>query len=349
MIRRFTENPLITPADLAPSRPGLEVLGVFNPGATMFRGERLLLLRVAERAVPEPGCIAAPVFDVENSELKILQFRLDDPELDASDPRVFSYRGETYLTSISHLRVARSADGVNFKIDPQPSLLPETPYESYGIEDARITCLEGVYYINYTAVSSCGVVTMLASTEDFRSFRRHGIIFAPDNKDIAIFPQKIGDRYVAFHRPSVMHVGRPSVWLASSPNLHDWGQHELVITPRPGCWDSERVGGNSAPILTSEGWLAFYHGSDYNVRYCLGVLLLDRQDPSRVLARSREPFFEPTAPYEREGFMPNVVFHNGTIDPGNGELELYYGAADFLTCGARIDIADLFKHLDWNR
>jgi predicted GH43/DUF377 family glycosyl hydrolase len=345
-IERFITNPLFTPADIKPSRPDVEIMCAFNPAATMFNGKRLLLLRVAEMAISDEGCIATPIFDPETSEVHIQQFKLDDPELELSDPRFFKHKGTIYLTSLSHFRIASSEDGLNFTIDDKPSIFPVGPYEAFGIEDARITKIDDIYYINYTAASDLGVVTSLITTKDFKHFERKGIIFGPDNKDVALFPEKINGRYQAFHRPSVVHTGMPSIWTASSENMLDWGRHEYVIGPRKDHWDCERVGAGSPPIKTAQGWLAFYHAADYNTRYCLGILLLDLEQPWKVIARSEVPFFIPETPYECEGgLMPNVVFHNGTIDLGDGTLELYYGGGDLVTCGARLKIAELLEQL----
>ncbi|MGE9289956.1 MAG: glycoside hydrolase family 130 protein [Puniceicoccales bacterium] len=344
-INRFPTNPLFRPEDLTPSQPDLEVMCAFNPAATLFEGKRLIMLRVAEKAIPEPGCVATPIFDPESGEVNVKQFRLDDPDIECNDPRFFTHKGTIYLTSLSHFRVATSTDSKNFTIDPKPTMFPVGPYEAFGIEDARITRIEDTYYINYTAASNCGVVTSLAETKDFKNFHRKGIIFGPDNKDVALFPEKINGRYQTFHRPAVVHTGLPSIWTASSENLLDWGHHEYVIGPRPGKWDCERVGSGSAPIKTDRGWLAFYHAADYETRYCLGLLLLDYEKPWKVIARSETPFFIPQAPYETEGFMPNVVFHNGTIDLGDGTLELYYGGGDLVTCGAQVQLAELLDHL----
>ncbi|MGZ0708853.1 glycoside hydrolase family 130 protein [Coraliomargarita sp. W4R53] len=346
VLTRFSNNPLFAPADIQPSQAGLEVLCVFNPAATLFQGKRLLLIRVAEKAIADPGCIAAPILDPETREIRIHQFRLDDANLRYSDPRFFTYKDQIYLTSMSHFRVATSVDGVHFTMDAKPALYAETAYETYGVEDARITQIDGCYYINYSAVSERGVVTVLAETKDFKTFQRKGIIFAPDNKDCALFPEKINGRYQAFHRPAVVHAGAPSIWTASSPDLLDWGRHQFVAGPRYDRWDCERVGAGSAPIKTSEGWLAFYHASDHRSRYCLGLLLLDLEKPWQVIRRSEQPFFSPEAPYEREGFMPDVVFHNGTVDLGDGNLEIYYGAGDLVTCGARVLVSDLLASLD---
>jgi predicted GH43/DUF377 family glycosyl hydrolase len=345
MVQRFENNPLITPADVKPSRDDFEVMCAFNAGATRYNGQTVLLVRVAERPRPRTGHVATAVLDPDSGRIEPLYVRRDDPDLDMSDPRVFAYKGVVYLTSISHLRLATGADGRHFSIGDRPVLAPATEYETYGVEDARITRLGDWYYVNYSAISPRGVTTALARTRDFTRFERLGIMFAPDNKDIAIFPETIGGRYYAFHRPSAKPFGAPSMWLASSDNLRDWGRHEFVIGPRPGMWDSERVGCGAAPIRTPRGWLELYHASDENTRYCTGALLLDLERPWKVIARSRAPFLFPEAPYERQGFMPNVVFHNGLTDNGDGTLTLYYGAADDKTCGAIVSIEAILASL----
>jgi len=346
MIHRCEHNPLITPADVQPSREDFEVLCAFNAGAVRREGETVLLVRVAERPRPEPGYVATATFDPDTGRIDPLYIRLDDPALEMDDPRAFLYKGVLYLTSISHLRLATSPDGWHFTVATAPTLAPETAYETYGIEDPRITRLDGWSYVNYSAISPRGVLTALARTRDFVTFERLGVIFPPDNKDIAIFPEQVGGRYVAFHRPSMKQLGAPSMWIASSPNLTDWGGHRFVMGPRPGQWDSERVGCGAAPVRTPAGWLELYHASDERVRYCTGAVLLDLEEPWRVLARSAEPFLEPLAACEREGFMPDVVFHSGLVDNGDGTLTLYYGAADERVCGATVGIADILASLD---
>lgn len=345
IVSRFSTNPLICPADVKPSHPEMEVIGATNPGATLFQGRKLLLIRVAERPIQERGYVATAIMD-EDGESKVLRFRLDDPKLDFSDPRLIRYDGASYLTSISHFRTAMSLDGLVFKASETPTLSGTGPYETFGIEDARIVEMEGYYYINYTGVSNSGVVTALARTKDFQTFEKVGIIFAPDNKDIALFPERIDGRFYTLHRPATKHLGTLSIWLASSDNLLDWGRHREIISPREGAWDCERVGAGASPIRTAEGWLELYHAADHNVRYCTGALLLDLEQPWKVLARSKQPFLCPEDPCELDGFMPNVVFHSGLIDTGDGCLDLFYGAADEVTCGATVAISDILSTLE---
>jgi predicted GH43/DUF377 family glycosyl hydrolase len=341
--RRAVENPILAPAMLRPSRPELAVVGVFNPAVTRHEGDVVLLLRVAEapREV-DGGDVAAPVFDARTGRLDVRRWRRDEPGVDAGDPRMIVADGRTWLTSISHLRVARSADGVRFDVAPEPALSAASAYEAFGVEDARITRLDDRYWINYTAVSPLGIATALASTTDFRTFERHGVIFPPNDRDVTIFPARIGGRWVALHRPMPSGLGMPAIWLASSPDLVAWGDHRIVAGPRDGTWDDVKVGGGAVPFRVracgQDAWLAVYHGVTGTPHtYALGALLLDADDPSRVLGRSREPILRPEAPYEVGGFFGNVVFTCGLLAEGD-TVRVYYGAADGVTAVADLSL-----------
>lgn len=342
---RAPGNPILDPSSVPPSRDDLEVVGVFNPAAIQVGEETLLLLRVAEapREVPA-GQVAAAVLD--GGEIRIQRFRRDEPGVDAGrDSRLFSVHGQTYLTSISHLRVARSRDGVHFEVAPRPALVAAEPLEAYGVEDARITPLDGGYLVNYTAVSAAGISTGLAFTRDFETFERRGVIFAPANRDVTIFPERFGGLACALHRPMPQEVGRPAIWLASSPDLLHWGGHRLVAGPRQGAWDDLKIGGGAVPFRVDAGWLAIYHGvTSSPLTYSLGALLLDARDPSRVLGRSREPILAPEAPYEVGGFFGNVVFTCGAVVSGD-VARVYYGAADGVTAVADLSIRDILRGL----
>jgi predicted GH43/DUF377 family glycosyl hydrolase len=214
--KRVAENPIITPEMVKPSEPNLEVIGAFNPGATRFGDEIILLLRVAERPImDDPDLVGVPVLNLNHADsgrLEILTFPRHSPLTDLSDPRAVVYEGRVYLSSISHLRLARSKDGVHFTIDDEPTLFPETKYEEYGIEDCRITPIDGVYYISYTAVSRYGICVGLACTEDFKRFRRLGLILHHENKNVALFPRRVGGRYVAMHRTASSAFNGPNMW-----------------------------------------------------------------------------------------------------------------------------------------
>ncbi len=344
-IFRAPENPIITPKGVTPSRPDFEVIGVFNAGVARYNDTVILLLRVAERPIaPDERTCVVPIYDAGANQLITREFDLSDRTFDFSDPRSVQYPSAIYLTSLSYLRIARSRDGVHFDIDDAPALFPENMYEAYGIEDPRISFINGRYYINYSAVSSLGVATALASTEDFVTFQRHGIILPPDNKDVAIFPEKIRGRYYALHRPSTSALGRPEIWLAESPDLLCWGHHRRVIGLRPDSWESRRIGGGAVPFRIEQGWLEIYHGAEAENRYCLGAVLLAADQPWKVIARSQQPILEPQADYELAGFFGNVVFSCGALYE-DGMVKIYYGVADTSMAYAEISLESVLQGL----
>ncbi len=342
---RAAENPILQVEDVTPSRPDFEVIGVFNPAVARCGDEVLLLLRVAERPVNHRAdVVLSPMYDVDANQIVAKAFSRDDPQNDFADPRLIVRPWETYLTSISHLRLARSTDGVRFQVADVPAIQAANEYETFGVEDPRITQIDGTYYVDYVGVSPLGITTCLAVTRDFHSFERRGVIFHPDNKDVAIFPAGIAGRHYALHRPHSSLFQRNDIWLAESPDLLCWGNHRCLMGTREGMWDELRIGVGAAPVRIEEGWLEVYHGADHNSRYCLGAVLLDAEQPWRIVARSRDPLFEPQAPYECSGFFGNVVFACGLLLE-NDTLRLYYGAADTSVCYAEIPLADVYRNL----
>ncbi len=347
-MRRHPDNPLIRPQDLRPSVPGLRVRGVFNPGAARVGDEVVLLLRVAEDCEPRDGYARVPVVRMQDGKprLEVLEIPADHPEVRLKDTRGIVYRGRAYLSTMSHLRLARSRDGVHFRVEDRPFILPADASERFGVEDARIVHLEGRYWINYTAVSPDGWATALASTTDFRSVQRHGLIFTVQNKDVALFPRRIGGRYHALHRPDNQGFGRPSIWYADSPDLLHWGSHRCILRPRDTRWECAKIGAGAPCIETEAGWLQLYHGKGEGQRYSLFALLLDRERPWQILKRARRPFLEPEAPYETQGFFGNVVFTNGVVTWDDGRVYVYYGAADESVCLLETTVAELLETLE---
>ncbi|MDB6095202.1 MAG: glycosidase [Verrucomicrobia bacterium] len=341
---RFAANPILTSAHLQPSAPGLQIECLLNPGAFSFAGKTWLLVRVAERSAEIPGKVSVPVLAPDGG-MSIVAFDRGDPKLECKDPRAFAYDGRVYLSTLSHLRLVSSVDGVHFSPEPSaPLLTGNGPLETYGVEDCRVVHLEGRYHLTYTAVSGLGVGVGLRHTDDWRTFQHAGMILPPDNKDCAIFEEKIGGRYFALHRPSSPALGGNYIWIAESPDLLHWGNHRCVATTRPGKWDGARVGAGAAPIKTADGWLEIYHGATAQHRYCLGALLLDLHEPWKVLARSEEPIMEPTESYETNGFFGHVIFTNGHIVEGD-RLRMYYGAADTVVCGADFSLSEILATL----
>lgn len=340
-LKRCDANPLLTPDNVAPTRGDLEVLCTLNPAAVRFGDEILLLVRVGEKAPDADDAVAVLQYDPQADDLNILYIKRDDPDLDSSDPRKYRYKGKTLLTSMSHLRLARSTDGVNFTFDQDPAIFPATPHETFGCEDARITFIDGVYYIAYTAVSKYGVAVALAWTEDFRKFTRGGLIFPPYQKDVCIFPEKIDGQYVCRHRPYRSEFNDACIWTAYSPDMFSWGRHEVTLCPQPGTWNAGRVGGGAPPIKTDHGWLEIYHAADAGGRYRLGAMLSELERPERIIALCDEPIFEPQTDYEIAGVYDNVVFSNGVIADPDGTLTVYYGAADRICAAATTTVQDV--------
>jgi predicted GH43/DUF377 family glycosyl hydrolase len=276
-----------------------------------------------------------------------------DDELEFLDPRVVRRKadGLVRLTFVSHLRVAVSRDGKSIDRIGGPAIVPQTLDEEFGVEDARITPLGGRYYVTYVAVSRHGAATALASTADFKSFERHGIIFCPENKDVVLFPERIEDQYVALHRPvGGTPLALPQMWLASSPDLTHWGQHRFLYGGQRD-WETGRVGAGTPPLATRDGWLEIYHGncrpgaSEKVGAYFGAIMLLASDDPGRILRTSRVAILTPELEFETEGFVANVVFPTGVVENGD-RLSVYYGASDKYSAVVELSMVELLNALE---
>jgi predicted GH43/DUF377 family glycosyl hydrolase len=245
----------------------------------------------------------------------------------------------------------------------QVALEPEAPYEVWadgqggGVEDPRITALDGQYYMAYTAYGTVDGVTApriaLARSSDLVHWERLGLAhFSPlvqtvdgqsitwdlqtvPNKDAILFPERIGGRYCLLHRPMFPAAsGLPqSIWLSWSADLRYWQDHQLLLPPTLP-WESLKVGGGTPPLRTPFGWVTFYHGvegqsdTDPARRYHAGVLVLDLDNPARVRYQSPQPVLSPEDPDETVGVVSNVVFPTGVVLQAGGQIDVYYGMAD---------------------
>jgi predicted GH43/DUF377 family glycosyl hydrolase len=256
------------------------------------------------------------------------------------------------LRGISHLTVARSENGVDgWVVDPTPLLAPEEGIESelWGFEDPRVVFVPELecWVITCTAYGPAGPAVYLATTEDFHTVVRHGVIRQPEDKNAALLPHRIDGKWVLLHRPKTEFGGsRGEILLSRSPDLESWSAPEQVLRPRDGAWwDASRIGIGPPPIETEHGWLLIYHGVKEMVGgavYRVGLALLDRDEPTHVLHRLPEWVLGPDAPYERTGDVPNTVFPCGAIhDPDTDVVSLYYGAADTSICLATARLRDL--------
>ncbi|MGQ9525064.1 MAG: glycoside hydrolase family 130 protein [Armatimonadota bacterium] len=239
--------------------------------------------------------------------------------------------------SVSSFGYAVSTDGINFFRFDKPVLQGQGPQEACGVEDPRITLIGDTYYVLYTAFGGRkpdDFRISMATTKNFLTWERHGVVLDEPNKDAALFPEKIGGRYVLLHRRP------PAIWMAFSDDMRNWTDHTVVMDVVECSWDSWRIGIAGPPIKTDQGWLLIYHGVDHKRVYRLGIAMLDLKDPTKVIARQREPILEPELDWEVNGLVPNVVFSCGAVDMGSRYL-VYYGGADTVIGVAYLNKSDL--------
>ncbi|WP_428306512.1 glycosidase [Lacipirellula sp.] len=348
---RILTRLLVKPADLSSQFEGFEVIGTFNPAAIEYDGGVALLIRVVEQPLQKKsGFIALPYWDHLQGAISIDWQPLSNVEM--VDRRIVRLKsnGCIRLTFISYLLPAFSQDGLTITRFGEERMLPATKYETFGVEDPRLAKLNDRYFFTYVAVSPFGISTALASTTNFESFERHGIIFCPENKDVILFPEKIGDEFVAFHRPNPNgRLSPPEMWLARSPDLIHWGSHERLMGSEAH-WANVKVGGGTPPLHTSAGWLSLYHGhikpipessGQHDIgEYAAAAMLQAIEDPARILGMSPQPVMRAEADFERYGYLPNIVFPTAMLSRGEF-VDVYYGAADTSTGVARYRLSDL--------
>lgn len=313
-MKRHPNNPILTRLDIPDIPPHLtDVTSVFNPGAIKVEDRYLLILRVQNRG------------------------------------------RETFSL------MAYSDDGVHFEVAREIiefegiEKVKDTIYHCY---DPRPTKIGNTYYIMFAMDMDDGCQLGLANTDDFKSFSFMGIVSTGDIRNGVLFPEKINGKYLRMDRPnlSTLEGGVTSgstIWLSSSDDLLSWQPEKPLIEGRLHYWD-ERIGSGPPPVKTAKGWVHVYHGIaehfGSSVIYQGGVILLDLQDPTKVLARSRYNILEPREIYELTGQVPNVCFPSGMIvedidkdgfaEP-ESEVKIYYGAADTVVGLAETTIQEL--------
>ena len=246
--------------------------------------------------------------------------------------------------------LAESADGYRFKVHERPVLVPEekggfAEYEEYGVEDPRICAMEGCYWITYSAYSRHGVRVALARTHDFRSFERVALFTECDTRNVVLFPEKLDNRYARLQRPHT-EIAPWSIWIAYSPDLYHWGDARVVMKPLPYHWDEMKIGPGATPVRTEAGWLHIYHGVFSTMDgavYRLGVALHDLADPARIVGVADDWILQPEDPWERVGYVHNVVFSCGAVAEEDGSLKVYWGGADTVMCAGTASIDGLIE------
>jgi beta-1,4-mannooligosaccharide/beta-1,4-mannosyl-N-acetylglucosamine phosphorylase len=315
-VERHPSNPIITTADMPH-----DCFRVTNPAACKFGDEYILMYKV----------IVA-----ENRE--------------------------------QYIGIARSKDGVNFTVDPKPALRP-APDEIGRANDPRLTKHEdGWYYLTYCSdpkgnrVREEGIHLCIARTKDFENWER---IYKsePDNRNAVIFPEKIGGLYCRLDRPFARGYKKErgyDIWVSYSPDMEFWGKHKMVLSHLDVKWGSYKIGPGCQPIKTEHGWLIIFHGAESPAPedegyfppwtnaptkvYRAGLMMLDLEDPSKIVAYVEDPLMEITYDYERDpSYRPNVIFPGGIIVEPDGEVKIYYGAADTTVALATARLDDLIE------
>jgi len=331
-LRRYTGNPI-----LQPRGDDWESIEVFNPAAVYIDGKIHLLYRATGEYVNYISRLGHAVFDenlnlVERSDEPCFSPEIEFWEMSVEDARLTPLEGRLYMTYV---------------VTPTPCPpysvrrrlgMPMRPQARTRISLAEVTCESG-----------------------HMSFQRLGIItpYGSNQRDTVLFPEKIGGRYAALHRPSTWigpgyPTDTPGIWFAylddlppgtSIPQSKPGGMygHRLVMkSEQP--WEARKIGAGPPPVKTDRGWLLIYHGVDENRVYRAGAALLDLEEPWKVIARTPEPILEPVEEYERVGDVPNVVFPEGAVTIGD-ELLVFYGGADKVCCVASVHLDEFVDHL----
>lgn len=318
------------------------VLGAFNPGLTRLpSGNLLLMVRVAE-ALGEPvrdGHVRAVRWGAGRYWLD--PFPCDAVDMD--DPRQFAIKGHNHrvlgLTSLSWLLpVELSPDGRRvLAVHYDRAIEPAAEYQQYGVEDPRISVVDGVYWMTTCSVSAARLCSALYRSEDGVAWRLMGVVLDHQNKDMILFEGRVNGAFQALTRPlgevwfpvppGEPWANGPAIHLASSPDALHWKPNDRPgIRPRAGSTSAGRIGGGSPPVLTDRGWLMLYHGVEKTETvgiYRTFWALLDRDDPATVLRHEDEtPLLEASAelcrPISDRLYLPTpVVFTTGIVDGGD--------------------------------
>ncbi|WP_346968239.1 glycoside hydrolase family 130 protein [Clostridium disporicum] len=254
------------------------------------------------------------------------------------------------------LHLGRSTDALNWDIeDEEIHWVDEqgNDYQPSYAYDPRLVKIDDTYYIVWCCDFG-GAALGLGMTKDFKTFVRLENPFIPFNRNGVLFPRKVNDKFLLLSRPSDSgHTPFGDIFLSESPDLVHWGRHRRVMTKGgQGWWQGTKIGSGATPIETSEGWLMFYHGVSGTCNgfvYSMGAAILDKDNPSKVLYRTRDYLLTPEKEYEITGFVPNVAFPCATLqDPETGRIAIYYGAADTYVAVAYAQVDELVKYIKEN-
>lgn len=261
------------------------------------------------------------------------------------------FRGEQ-LDGVSNLYFGRSEDAINWNIEEEKIQFVDENGELFlpvYAYDPRLVKVEDTYYIIWCQ-DFYGASIGVAKTTDFKTFVRLENPFLPFNRNAVLFPRKIDDKYVMLSRPSDSgHTPFGDIFLSQSPDMKYWGEHRHVMSKSDKWWENLKIGAGPAPIETNVGWLVFYHGVVNTANgyvYSMGGAILDTDEPSKVLYRSKNFLLTPEEWYEERGFVPNVVFPCATLhDAESGKIAVYYGAADSYVGVAYTQVEEIVNYI----
>ena len=264
--------------------------------------------------------------------------------------------GDTHFDG-THLGFASSKDGIKWEVSPKPCFAMKSE-EIRRAYDPRLTVIDGKCYMCFAVDTNHGVCGGIAVTEDFEKFEVLSMT-VPDNRNMVLFPEKIGGKYVRLERPfPVYSRGRDrfDTWISDSPDLKYWGNSQLLLGVEDVPFANDKIGPGAPPIKTKKGWLTTFHAVDidqsrgkrgwenaWKKRYTIGIMLLDLQNPAKIVGMCKTPLLAPEVSYECDGFRNDVLFPGGMILEDNGEVKIYYGAADTVECLASAHVDDLLK------
>lgn len=311
IITRYPENPVLSYKDI-PYKAAL----IFNAGVTKYNGKYVMV------------------------------FRND----------YGSYENQTLEGT--NIGVAFSDDGIRWDVRPKPcfTLADDDILRAY---DPRLTVIDGKCYMCFAIDTRHGVCGGIAVTEDFEKFEIL-TTSTPDNRNMVLFPEKIADRFVRLERPFPVYsrgCDRFDIWMSKSPDMKYWGESKLLIGVEHVPFANDKIGPAAPPIRTEKGWLTTFHAVDidqsrgkngwedtWKKRYTAGIMLLDLQNPTKIIGISKEPLLVPETDYEvKEGYRTNVIFPGGMVLEPSGEVKIYYGASDTVECLATADVNDLIS------
>jgi len=320
MISRHPSNPLLKAEDI-PYPASL----IFNAGVAKYQGRYVMVFR------NDYG-------STEEDWLPFKEGRVDQPP--------------ALSTSLG---LAFSDDGIKWDVQPKPCWQVATE-EIRRVYDPRITVIDGVAYVCFAMDTAHGIRGGVARTEDFSGFEILSLS-VPDNRNMVLFPEKIGGRYFRLERPFTVYGRggeRFDLWSGLSPDLCHWGNQELVLGVEDVPFANDKIGPAAPPIKTPKGWLTTFHAvwkdagtnlggweKSWHKKYYAGLMLLDLENPARVIGLSQIPLIAPETPYEKNGFRNDVIFPGGMILEDSGEVKIYYGAADTVEALATAHVDDL--------